>query len=54
LFRVVLVLWYKDGFGKPIYSFDLRERGERRGDINIIRAMESNGRLVVGPLTLIR
>jgi hypothetical protein len=28
MFRVVLVLWYKDGFGKPIYSYDLRERGE--------------------------
>jgi hypothetical protein len=39
--RVVLVLWYKDGFGKPIYSFDLRER---MGDVNIIRAIESNGR----------
>ena len=22
--RVLLVLWYKDGYTKPIYSFDLR------------------------------
>lgn len=23
--RVLIVLWYKDGYGKPIYSFDLRD-----------------------------
>ena len=23
--RVLIVLWYKDGYGKPLYSFDLRE-----------------------------
>merc|ERR550532_564854 len=22
--QVLIVLWYKDGYGKPIYSFDLR------------------------------
>jgi hypothetical protein len=36
---VVLVLWYKDALGKPIYSFDLRERGGE-----VIPAMESHGR----------
>ena len=40
--RVVLVLWYKDAFGKPIYSFDLR--GERGSDEAVIPAMESQGR----------
>ena len=23
--RVLIVLWYKDGYGKPLYSFDLRD-----------------------------
>jgi hypothetical protein len=36
---VVLVLWYKDALGKPIYSFDLREKGGE-----VIPAMESHGR----------
>ena len=22
---MLIVLWYKDGYGKPIYSFDLRD-----------------------------
>ena len=41
MLRVVLVLWYKDGMGKPSYSFDLRERV---GQLKVIRAMESSGR----------
>ena len=31
--QVLIVLWYKDGYGKPIYSFDLRHEagGEEDG-----------------------
>ena len=28
--RVLLVLWYKDGYGKPSYNFDLRQNKEIR------------------------
>jgi hypothetical protein len=42
MFRVVLVLWYKDGFGKPIYSFDMREKAGEQ----VIPAIESHGRSV--------
>jgi len=29
--QVLIVLWYKDGFGKPIYSFDLRNESPASG-----------------------
>ena len=29
--QVLIVLWYKDGYGKPIYSFDLRHQARSRG-----------------------
>lgn len=29
--QVLIVLWYKDGYGKPIYSFDLRHQTRGRG-----------------------
>ena len=34
--QVLIVLWYKDGYGKPIYSFDLRPRA---------RGQEEEGKL---------
>ncbi|XP_023319737.1 protein turtle homolog A [Eurytemora carolleeae] len=40
--KVLLVLWYKDGYGKPLYSFDLRNI---QGKADVIWASELRDRV---------
>ena len=39
--QVLIVLWYKDGYGKPIYSFDLRN--ESPASEGVLWALEDGG-----------
>ena len=41
--RVLIVLWYKDGYGKPIYSFDLRSYSA--GHEGLLWANEGGGNI---------
>ena len=43
--QVLIVLWYKDGYGKPIYSFDLRQEGEEGEEAGKLWAREDGGKV---------
>ena len=43
--QVLIVLWYKDGYGKPIYSFDLRHEGNGGEEEGKLWANEDGGKV---------